>query len=312
MGDDDIKNAAEIREWLTKLIVEKQDEIERIKTTLSLIDIVLKQGSFRTAANLNINSSKKVLPFQQRKGSSNNSSGDTDSNDNYDDGDDGSSSSSSGNNSSIRTGRSDYGRTTDKDMRISSSSSKTTVPPQSQSSNRNNPYLQRENRREDSTPIVNNREMRQSRGGEEGEQEGEQEFEETRQLKRMKDGLVLATVRVSKNIIEIVPENTITLYVDTPPFKSFFLNRILEGMKNKDLEKVRQGQLNENQMLRYDVNAASSDNNNNNADNKKQLKKVQISNYREKERITEIFNTSAWVFTRMLEKSENFSKRNSH
>ena len=54
-SDDDIKNAAEIREWLTKLIFEKQDEIERIKITLSLIDSVLKQGSFKTAANLNLN-----------------------------------------------------------------------------------------------------------------------------------------------------------------------------------------------------------------------------------------------------------------
>ena len=53
-SDDDIKNAAEIREWLTKLISEKQDEIERIKITLSLIDSVLKQGSFKTAANINI------------------------------------------------------------------------------------------------------------------------------------------------------------------------------------------------------------------------------------------------------------------
>ena len=53
--EDDIKNAAEIREWLTKLIFEKQNEIERIKITLSLIDSVLKQGSFKTAANLNLN-----------------------------------------------------------------------------------------------------------------------------------------------------------------------------------------------------------------------------------------------------------------
>ena len=53
-SDDDIKNAAEIREWLTKQILEKQDEIEKIKITLSLIDSVLKQGSFKTAANLNL------------------------------------------------------------------------------------------------------------------------------------------------------------------------------------------------------------------------------------------------------------------
>jgi signal-transduction protein with cAMP-binding, CBS, and nucleotidyltransferase domain len=34
------------------------------------------------------------------------------------------------------------------------------------------------------------------------------------------------------------------------------------------------------------------------------LKKIEIKNYRDKDRINEIFNTVAWVFTRMLEKSE--------
>ena len=63
-SDDDIKNAAEIREWLTKQILEKQDEIEKIKITLSLIDSVLKQGSFKTAANLNF--SKKFSPNEQK------------------------------------------------------------------------------------------------------------------------------------------------------------------------------------------------------------------------------------------------------
>ena len=32
------------------------------------------------------------------------------------------------------------------------------------------------------------------------------------------------------------------------------------------------------------------------------IKSVTISNYRERERLNEIFNTATWVFTRMLEK----------
>ena len=31
--------------------------------------------------------------------------------------------------------------------------------------------------------------------------------------------------------------------------------------------------------------------------------RILINNYREKERLNEIFNTSTWVFTRMIEKS---------
>jgi hypothetical protein len=209
-SDDDIKNAAEIREWLTKLILEKQNEIERIKITLSLIDSVLKQGSFKTAANLNLN--KK--PFTDEKSTS-----------------------------------------------IYDESKKET----------NNPSFKKGNG--ESSQLL-----------------------ETRQIKRMKDNTLIAQVEVSKEKIEIIPSESFSFNMDTPPFKSFFINRILEGMKNKDIDKVKQGQLSELDVISF--NTIQKENNDN------ILKKIEIKNYRDKDRINEIFNTVAWVFTRMLEKSE--------
>ena len=209
-SDDDIKNAAEIREWLTKLIFEKQNEIERIKITLSLIDSVLKQGSFKTAANLNLN--KK--PFTDEKSTS-----------------------------------------------IYDESKKET----------NNPSFKKGNG--ESSQLL-----------------------ETRQIKRMKDKTLIAQVEVSKEKIEIIPSESFSFNMDTPPFKSFFINRILEGMKNKDIDKVKQGQLSEMDVIAF--NTIQKENNDN------ILKKIEIKNYRDKDRINEIFNTVAWVFTRMLEKSE--------
>jgi ribosomal protein L11 len=209
-SDDDIKNAAEIREWLTKLIFEKQNEIERIKITLSLIDSVLKQGSFKTAANLNLN--KK--PFTDEKSTS-----------------------------------------------IYDESKKET----------NNPSFKKGNG--ESSQLL-----------------------ETRQIKRMKDNTLIAQVEVSKEKIEIIPSESFSFNMDTPPFKSFFINRILEGMKNKDIDKVKQGQLSEMDVIAF--NTIQKENNDN------ILKKIEIKNYRDKDRINEIFNTVAWVFTRMLEKSE--------
>ena len=194
---------------MTKLISEKQDEIERMKITLSLIDTVLKQGSFRTAANLNLN--KKS--FSNEK-------------------------SFSGENEIKK----------DK-----------------------NPQLQR-NHDEQSQSI------------------------ETRQIKRMKDNTLIANVEVTREKIEITPMESINFNIDTPPFKSFFINRILEGMKNKDLDKVKQGQIDTANIIAY--NTIPKDNNDNT------IKKIEIKNYRDKERVNEIFNTVAWVFTRMLEKSE--------
>ena len=51
-SDEDIRRAADIREWLVKQITDKQEEVERLRTALSLIDGLLKQGSFRAAASL--------------------------------------------------------------------------------------------------------------------------------------------------------------------------------------------------------------------------------------------------------------------
>jgi hypothetical protein len=209
-SDDDIKNAAEIREWLTKLIFEKQNELDRIKMTLSLIDSVLKQGSFKSAANLNLN--KKS--FTSEKPAS----------------------------------------------------------------------IYNETKRETSSPPF-------QKGNEESSQ-----VMETRQIKRMKDNTLIAQVEVSKEKIEIIPSESISFNMDTPPFKSFFINRILEGMKNKDIDKVKQGQLSEIDVISF--NTVQKENNDN------ILKKIEIKNYRDKDRINEIFNTVAWVFTRMLEKSE--------
>jgi hypothetical protein len=194
-SDDDIKNAAEIREWLTKQILEKQDEIEKIKITLSLIDSVLKQGSFKTAANLNLSK---------------------------------------------------------------------------------NHYYKRQ------------------RGDEEQSESREQVVEETRLIKRLKDNTPVARVHVTSEEVTIIPEDNIKISIETPPFRSFFLNRILQGMKNKDLDKNKQGQLSESDIIIYDITTED--------ENKDILKKIRIKNYRDKERINEIFNTAAWVLTRMLDK----------
>ena len=212
-SDDDIKNAAEIREWLTKQILEKQDEIEKIKITLSLIDSVLKQGSFKTAANLNF--SKKFSPNEQK----------------------------------------------------SEMNSLKKIP---------NQY--HEKRRDD----------------EEQTEPRKQVFDETRLIKRLKDNTPVARFHVTSQQILIIPEDQIRISIETPPFRSFFLNRILQGMINKDLDKINQGQLSESELISYDI---ITDN-----ENKDLLKKIQIKNYRDKERINEIFNTAAWVLTRMLDK----------
>ncbi len=118
------------------------------------------------------------------------------------------------------------------------------------------------------------------------------EFKEVRPLKRSKDGMLLANGYVSEASVALVPVSDVALKVSTPPFDSFFLNRILEGMKGKDLENVSGGRLKENEVLNYTVEEENE-----------VIKKIVINNYRDQSRLTEIFNTSVWTFARMLEKA---------
>ncbi|MEM2759527.1 MAG: hypothetical protein QXU32_05435 [Nitrososphaerales archaeon] len=175
-SEDDVKQLAELREWLVKQIAEKEEELERLRMTLTLIDSSLKQLSFKPAV---------MLSQQVGKGTE----------------------------------------------------------------------------------------------------------EEVRQL-RSKDNVVLGSAITAPNHITIVPASEMKLNVNTPPFKSFFLNRILEGMKSKDVERVDRGELKTDQVIDYRVEEENG-----------VIQKIIISNYRDKERLNEIINTASWVFARMLEKT---------
>jgi hypothetical protein len=196
-SEDDIRRAAEIREWLIKQISDKQEEVERLRTTLSIIDNLLKQGSFKAAASIGF-ATAGVATTQ------------------------------------VQATRQ--------------------APPAKQPA----PTLKSSDNRD------------------------------IRPLKRAKDDFWLANAEVSPTAVVLMPAPGVNLNANTPPFRSFFLNRILEGMKGKD---ASQG-IKEPDALNYRVEEDNG-----------AIKRIVINNYRDKDRLQEIFNTSAWVFTRMLEKS---------
>ncbi len=212
-SEDDIRRAADIREWLVKQIADKQEEVERLRTTLAIIDSLLKQGSFKAAASLG--------SFAE------------------------------------------------------AGSTAATAQVQQQARQAATPPAAAARQQQAAAPTLKTSDS------------------DVRPLKRAKDEFLLANAEVSSGAVIIVPAPGVSLSVNTPPFRSFFLNRILEGMKGKDTEKVRQGALREQEALNYKVEE----------DNNGQIKRIVINNYRDKDRLQEIFNTSAWVFTRMLEKS---------
>jgi hypothetical protein len=224
-SEEDVRRAADIREWLTKQVADKQEEIERLRTMLFLVDMLLKRGSFKTAASLEsvTSSSPTIKPYDESS----------------------------------------------------------TIPGYQQVREASG------NDKDDLTAI-------QRVVPRAGQQENTlTSFTEVRQLRRIKDNLLLATATLSPNSVEIAPADGINLNVNTQPFKSFFLNRILEGMKTRDIEKVTRGEIQESESLNYQIEEK----------NGALIKRIMIRNYREKERLNEIFNTSTWVLTRMIEKN---------
>jgi len=215
-SEDDIRRAAEVREWLMKEVTNKKEELDKLRETLLIVDSILKKVSFITASNLEssaTNLKEKTVPEFQ----SVNEKGIT---------------------------KSDHG--SDLATKL--------------------------------TSTDNNHNVNQGM--------------EIRPLKRAKDDLLISNALYNSTYVTISLANDIVLNINTPPFKSFFINRILEGMKTKDREKFEKGEINESQMIEYKVDTGE------NGD----IRSITVSNYRERERLNEIFNTATWVFTRMLEK----------
>ncbi len=216
-SEDDIRRAAEVREWLVKEVTNKKEELDKLRNTLSIVDSLLKKTSFISAlnlespaSNLKNKSTQQYQPLQEEED------------------------------------------TTHQKPKINSVMKSPS-----------------DEYRKDDTQDV-----------------------EIRPLKRAKDNLLISNAEYTPTYVRITLVGDINLNINTPPFKTFFLNRILDGMRMKDREKVQKGELIESEIIEYKVD---------NEENGK-INSIMISNYGERERLNEIFNTATWVFTRMLEK----------
>ena len=109
-------------------------------------------------------------------------------------------------------------------------------------------------------------------------------------IKRVNDGKIIANAFVTPDQVSIVLDNEIVINADTPPFKSFFLDRIIGEMKKKDAVEAENGKIQKESVIDYIVNKNGSD-----------IREIIIKNYRQKERVNELINTAGWSLTRMLE-----------
>jgi hypothetical protein len=197
-SEDDIRRAAEVREWLVKEVTNKKEELDKLRNTLLIVDSLLKKTSFIAAS----------------------------------------------------------------DLESSAANLKDEIVTESQSVHEKG-ITQTKPGSDSTTKLTSTDNTRDDNHG-----------VEIRILKRAKDNFLISNAEYTSSSIKIPLVNDVILNINTPPFKSFFINRILDGMKTKDREKIQKGEITESEIIDYKVD---SDQNGN-------IKSITVSNYREKER----------------------------
>jgi len=112
-------------------------------------------------------------------------------------------------------------------------------------------------------------------------------------IKRTGNNTIIANAHVTAKEVMIVPSDDVELDIETQPFKSFFLGRIIAGMESKDNADVQNGKIEQDSVINCTINKDGNT-----------IREILIKNYRERERVNEIINTAAWSFSRMIENSK--------
>jgi len=105
-----------------------------------------------------------------------------------------------------------------------------------------------------------------------------------------REGRELAKVLTYERGVVVRP--LIDLPVDSPPFRSFFLAKILDGYRRKDEELVKAGELAEDEAFDYEVREEGG-----------LVREIRIRNYRDERRLREIKSALRWTLNRVLERA---------
>lgn len=113
----------------------------------------------------------------------------------------------------------------------------------------------------------------------------------TEQPVTSREGRKLASLLVYEHGVVVKP--LMEVPVDSPPIRSFFIAKILDGYKRKDEELVNAGGLSEDEALDYEV-----------VEEEGLVKEIRVFNYREKRRLDELRSSLRWALNRVLERAE--------
>ncbi|MDQ1279670.1 MAG: hypothetical protein QG670_932 [Thermoproteota archaeon] len=109
-------------------------------------------------------------------------------------------------------------------------------------------------------------------------------------------GVLLAEMYTNDSEIRIIPAEDLGLTVDTPPFQTFLISRILDPMQARDSEAAQRGEISTDKILSYEVLRDGDI-----------INEIKIKNYGDERRLREIRTASRWTFEKMYEKIRSTS-----
>ena len=120
------------------------------------------------------------------------------------------------------------------------------------------------------------------------------EYEESIPLKTVA-GDLLANLQVAKDSMQVVPAEDKEFNINTPPFMSFLVERVLAKMQEKDREAAGTGEIAPDRIISYNI-ARDGDT----------IREITIRNI-ESERLRELKSTIRWTLEKMYEKMKTDS-----
>ncbi len=112
---------------------------------------------------------------------------------------------------------------------------------------------------------------------------GEKEFAALRMI-RSRSGNLLATMSLKESEARIVFNPEIRVTQDMRPFSSFLLRKVLDAMREADLQRVGEGKLDQSSVLSYEVVYDGDI-----------ARELIVKNYRDEARLREIVNSVKWT-----------------
>lgn len=109
---------------------------------------------------------------------------------------------------------------------------------------------------------------------------------------KSKMGEDLATMYVGQSSVRIVPRQDLGFSVKTPPFQSFFIDRVIGEMRRKDEMAVDAGAKDPSSAIEHEIKLDGD-----------AIREIVVRNIDEEARIRELRSSIRWTLERMMEKT---------